>query len=275
MEKLFNNILLPIYFNRQAEFMVEKAVHFANHLQCNLHLLHVIPVTPLSKLLNSVCELLGIRETHTAIKQEVYRWQTKFARQLKKGQLLFINLEKGDPGEKISQYIESHDIDMLLTDERLHFLPGFSQPANTSAQNLHFAILTMAAQLEFQRIKTIVLPIGRNLFLNKLRVAAYLAKESGAAIHLVAIETEEESKYELSYMTKAFRILKDNTNIPVVCTTLNKGNNAGAALIKYGEKVKADLIIVNPQVLNILRRQHRRLFHKTNSNESLPILAVD
>jgi hypothetical protein len=255
--------------------MLGKAIQFANQLECNLHLLHVVTPSTADRIRNRIYSFLGIRVTNLAIKQRLALWQSKYASQLKKGLLLFISVEKGDDRKIISEYIETHDIDMLLADEPLRYLPEVSGHY-TDQENFpirsHYAVLTLTPSLGLHGLKTIILPVGKNLALNKLRIAVYIARQFDAVIHLIAIELNDESAEQLPYMKKAFRILRDNTHIPVICKTLN-GRDEDIVLMQYGKSVNADLVIVNPDSFkgSLVKGTFRSFRKKTQ----LPVLAVD
>jgi nucleotide-binding universal stress UspA family protein len=276
MQKLFNNILVPLSINRKADVAIEKAIQFANHLQCNLHLIGIPSVPSLVQGKQRIFLNRNGTQDVAEKKCKLAELQTKYCQQLDKGLMLSISFEKGEPEAIISTYAALHQIDLVLVVGERKKFPFLQQVinANRLAGKTNCPVLTLKADPVLDGLKIIVMPVGKSLPINKIRVAAYLAKHYDASIHLITREKNLLMYEELAYMQKALQVLKDNTNLPVKCKTL-VGESIGNIALQYANEVKAGLILVNPGTESFLPGLLNRLFSRFVFNESnIPVMTV-
>ncbi len=249
MQKLFNNMLVPVILDRRTDATIERAVQFANQLQCHLHLVGTAPISSL---------------------------QARYCQVLEKGQVLSVHFDKGDLEEIVASYVATHLIDLVyVAGERKKFpFIGKSLNVNRLAGRTNCPVLSLKSNLVLNGLKIIVVPVGKSIPINKIRVAAYLAKRYKASIHLITREKNGLMFEELAYMQKALQVLKDNTDLPVKCKTLT-GESIGNIALQYAQEVKAGLIVVNPGIESFLPGMLNRLFSRFIYNESkIPVLTV-
>jgi nucleotide-binding universal stress UspA family protein len=96
------------------------------------------------------------------------------------------------------------------------------------------------------RLKKIVLPIGKFVHKRKIRLAYELAKKFAANVHLISLNSNGTSlnSEETKVLMTSYQYLKDITNIPIECRTV-QGDNLARATLDYAENIGADLILVN------------------------------
>ena len=96
------------------------------------------------------------------------------------------------------------------------------------------------------RLKKIVLPVGKFVPRKKIRLAYELAKKFTANVHLISLNSNGASltSEETKVLMTSYQYLKDITNIPVECRTV-QGNNLARATLEYANTIGADLILVN------------------------------
>jgi hypothetical protein len=118
---------------------------------------------------------------------------------------------------------------------------------NRVATKIGFPILSVSAKSDESAFKNIVLPIESSVHLNQLTLAAYIGKLFKSKIHLISLNKKilENGQEEAICLYKAYHLLRDNTNIPVECTTAD-GNTIEEATYQYAEKINADLIFISP-----------------------------
>jgi nucleotide-binding universal stress UspA family protein len=275
MQKLFNNILVPISLDKDTKKNVEKAIHFANHSQCNLHLIH-IPIGALLSFNGSLISASMKAKTVAEKKKRVCELQSQYCKEMEKPLILSVHVECGKAEEVMAAYVALHQIDLVFATDKRKSFPFASEVFNASALagKTQCPVLSLHSVPDLLGVKIIVMPVGRNLPISKIRIAAYLAKKYNASIHLVTQERNALMYEELAYMEKALRVLKDNTDLPVKCKTL-VGESLGNIALSYAEQVKADLIVVNSGAESFLPGIANRLFSRFVFNESkIPVMTV-
>ena len=107
-------------------------------------------------------------------------------------------------------------------------------------------VLCVYPESNSNRLKKIVLPIGKFIPRRKIRLAYELAKKFAANVHLISLNKNggSLSSEDTKILMASYQYLKDITNIPVECRTV-PGNNLARATVQYAENIGADLILVN------------------------------
>lgn len=241
---MFYNILIPVSLNKNTDSAIDKAIRFANQLECHLHLLHIIEPPAFS-----LTWLRGALKIEKSKGDQLLEWRNQYAKRLRPGLKLFATVQEGDAAKLVSRYAEINDIDLVLTgDEPKSFL-FFNSRFNISqlTRSITCPVLTIKPLASSSApFKTIVLPVSRFIPINKIRTAIYLARQFKAAIHLLALENNGRiQQEELACIKKTFRVLKDNTDIPVACNTMT-GESLASIAIKYAHSLGDGLIVVNP-----------------------------
>lgn len=276
MQKLFNNVLLPVQLDNRTDAAVENAVAFANRFRCHLHLVYVRPLRGIGWIGSRFFSWSGGKVISPEKKIRLQQLQKEYCTFLAPGLLLHTAMEKGEPEDLIAQYVLTHEIDIVLSIDDQGRAAGIFKKCNASrlAGKTNSAVLTLRSTEGLQELKNIVLPIGKALPISKIRVAAYLARHFNAAIHLITTKKKNLLTDEMGYMKKAFQVLKDNTNLPVHCKTIS-GESLGDISLEYGSSVPAGLIIVNPGAESRLSGVANRFFSKFLFRKSrTPVMTI-
>ena len=274
MQKLFNNILVPVTLDSTAGATIEEAIEFANQFHCNLHLVGITEQSSL-KLRDRLFQLIKETEKKAENKKKLAELQTRYCQKLTKGLVLSAYFEPGDPEDIIATYVGVHQIDLVFVvkEGKRFFGKQNGVNANRMAGKTNCPVLSFNASLGIDGLKIIVMPVGNSLPINKIRVAAYLAKHCKSSIHLVTRERDGLMYEELAYMQKALQILKDNTDLQVECKTLSGESIANIAL-EYAHSVNAGMIIVNSGE-SFLPGMVNRFFSRLVCNQSrIPVMTV-
>jgi hypothetical protein len=239
MQKIFHNILMPVGLNSKTGYAIDKAIEFANQLECHVHFLFMMKTTFFS------WNRKGNVEAEK--KMRMYALKEKYREKLKKGLRLFSQFQNGDIENIIVKYAETHAIDMILLDNGLKGPAFFHDSLDPGwlADCVNCPVLTIRSSPDVQPFKTIVLPIGTIMPVNKMRIAVCLAKQFDSSIHLVVLEKNSLMYEEMACMKRVFQVLKNNTDLPLVCITV-QGKSLEDAALQYGHSVKGSLIIMNP-----------------------------
>jgi len=276
MQKLFNNVLVPLRVNDNTEATIAKAVQFANRMHSDLHLLCILPYAGRKIFKDVESMAMAERKALGLAQQRMEALELYFSDKLRDGLNLKVDIEFGNAEEVIASYIEMNDVDLVyVAESRKRFSFSVKYPnASKLARRTNCPVLTLKSHPALQGLEIIVMPVGSSLPVNKIRVAAYLAKEFHASIHLITREKNGLLYEELAYMQKALQILKDNTDLSVTCKTLT-GESLGDMAIQYAKTVHAGLIVVDSGAENSLPGIMNRMFSRFVFNESnVPVITV-
>lgn len=262
MEKLFNNILVPVNFPEDGESVLKSVVEIAAPLQCPIHILYLVTK-------GSEAEEAAFERLKGLVSREV-----PFPLYIR------VSRQEGPAGRSIIEYYRKNKIDLILLLRKKKRFPNlFSQsfPIDPDwlLKKIQCPVLTIHPGTALSLIKNIVLPIGDALPIRKLLVATYLAKQSQATIHLVsAAGVPGQPDGSAESLSGAFRLLSENTNLSVECRSLTGGNLAEVAW-RYAQTIGAHLILVSPGKESLLSGslwslRSRSLFRVSG----IPILAV-
>jgi nucleotide-binding universal stress UspA family protein len=265
MEKIFNDILLPVDIRSCNDDDMIKAIEFANRLQCNLHLLYIINTAffPASKMRKA------------EVKKRMNDLQETHAQGLKEGSILFAGMREGDPESVITHYAITNAIDLVLYHETHNsFVIKKTVNVRKLAGKINCPILSIKSHRVLLDHQIIVLPIGKALPLSKMRVVIYLARHFCASIHLVSVGESANNNDDLIYLQKAYRLLKDHTELDVICNVV-EGVTIGDIAVNYASSVNAGLVVVNSGAESVMSGFINKLFSRFVYNQSkVPVMTV-
>ncbi|HSU27578.1 MAG TPA: universal stress protein [Chitinophagaceae bacterium] len=272
MEKVFSNILLPIQLKRNTDNIITRAVNLANCLKCDLHVLCLnSPDFVFKRIFHSKSSRSDIANK----KYQLHKLQNKYGPSIRHGSLFTTTFREGNPIKETIDYAVSQNIDMVLLGEglkKLHLLPlTFRRFADTA----HCSILLGNSHSGILNVDKIILPIDQTLPIKRIRVAAFLAQQLQASIHLVCSGQKKIFERNLPYMKKTYQLLKDNTDLTLTCFT-SEGMDPGNAVLDYANSVHAGLIITNINKKSSNENFFQRIFSRDHSRlEQTPIMLVE
>jgi len=224
MHRLFNNILIPLNLRRPENGDVENAIQMAAQFNCDVHLLHV------SK--RSLWPGGVLIRRNVGNKVHLLQLRERYAHLLQKGRMLHAHLEEGNPETIISEYATIYHIDLILAIKQARL------DIERLASKTSCAILNLLPDPLANGIRNIVLPVGSDLPLRRILMATYLSNKFNAAVHVIALSNHV-------YLQRTFQLLRENTNLPVNCTTM-VGENIAKTTLEYAKRIDAGLILDNP-----------------------------
>jgi hypothetical protein len=238
MDKLLNNILVPFALWDNADGAVQKAIEMANQIQCNVHILLFMQA-------HVGEESSGIANLKRTIHQ---RYQPRLDPSLS----LTICSREGQAERLIVEYYRKHNIDLILLARTggAFWKTGrsaFPVNVNRLVKKVQCPVLNITLEPGVPSMKNIVLPVGDVLPVRKLLFATYLAKISRSTIHLVSAGGKASGPpgEGMESLQRCYRLLCENTSLPVECRTM-PGDNLAEVAWSYAKKIKADLILIGP-----------------------------
>lgn len=251
MQKIFNNILVPVVLNGQASQVLEKVAAFSNKLECHLHVIFIFRQPLLSGWIS--------RRNENNVKATIHRLHQQYSFLLKRGLKLFTTLQRTGTESTLEKYLEVHEIDLIMVnaDLKSYVFRNMRSVTNSSSHLMHCPVLTVKSFPDLNECHTIVLPINNQLPVQKLRVAIFLAKHFEAQIHLVAADHDHAGE-SIACMERAYRVLRDNTGIEVFCNRI-PGKDLSTIASRYAGSVNGGLMLMDPGAMSPVQRILSRL----------------
>jgi len=274
MKKLFSNILVPVDVSNPSEYVIKEAIELARPFECDVHLLFMLPDTSLRYTRPGTWF-----KNEEDINQRVLKLYSSYIMHLPPPLRLFTSIEKGAHETIITNYAIKNHIDLVVLG-KAHplFSAGWFMHSgiNRLSKKTGCPVLTLQSRSNLDSVRNIVMPVGSSFLpLRKLMFATYLAKKYNSRLHLVTLSGHRElDAGDNQYLLKAYRLIRDNTEVPVECKTL-PGENIATITLQYAKDVKADLIVINPGKESLLSGFINRIFSRFLFNESrIPVMTV-
>lgn len=253
MQKLFNNILVPVNFSRVSERAIEKAIDLANDYDCNVYLFHAISSSaflnigdPEGLIASAYKPSLDGKEIDVMLQ----RLKTKYEKSLTGKGFIYTNSVNGQWNESLIEFITDHQIDVVLLGQQGYLFRKKKSLLNVNkvAEKTNIPVITVPENRRLTKLYSIVIPITDFLPVKKLLYGVYLAQHCEATIKLLGIESDKDyyhNKKVQYYLKKSFQLIRDNCSVPLEIVT-TAGENVADAVNQYATKFAADLVIVNP-----------------------------
>jgi nucleotide-binding universal stress UspA family protein len=230
MEKLFNRILVPFHLWKDADPIIRQAIEMANQMYADIYLLHL-----------TKSYLPAAMDAPDPLRRDM---RERYQPLLGTGLSLTIADVHGATEQGIIGYCRKFNIDLIFLCRKTPSFLGLSRPffpvnLNQLLKKLKCPVLKTGPDPAIPPIKNIVLSIGDYLPVRKLLFATYLARRSRSTIHLVSVEKSEGTEN----MRRSYRLLRENTDLPVECLAL-PGQGLADAAWSYAKRIKADLILI-------------------------------
>jgi nucleotide-binding universal stress UspA family protein len=251
---VFNNlkdILVPIDFSINTEFVVKQAIELANTTGATIHLLHVvkpsrsnIPSTDLivssgNKNYNANEVMNKLKEWKQAIEETIAESKVK------------IHLAEGSVHENIINTAKKIQPQLIIIGEKCkHSFFRYFRPLcpNEISKITGCPVLTIISDARNSKMKNIVVPVRSFIPKRKIELLLVFAKMYRAKIHLVAVRNKMGAENaERNALLDTYRLLKTVLTNSIEYHLLDS-NNFPKATLKYAESIGADMMFVNPGV---------------------------
>jgi hypothetical protein len=278
MQKLFTKILVPVNFNRNTRWSVEKAVQLANKFGCDILLLHVeSPTSVFPFLFNTYFSGSLVRSDDEFLKKKMKEVMRVYKPKLKEGLIMTSVITAGYWQTVIKDVIVTEHIDLALIPRNQKRLGGaliYRISINKLSQQTNCPIMTITRNLNANHLQNIVVPVFDPLPLKKLTMATYLSFETGGCIYLMGKDDSATSRHGKGHLMRAYQLLNEFGKMDIHCA-LQGSEDSGSSTLAFARNVKANLIVVNPGQESRLRGLWNKLRGKYLCRESdIPVLTV-
>lgn len=281
MPEDFKNILTLVDFSRASLHAVEEAALIASKFNSRLHLLYVSPNSNTSYVFapeiyflkltgNNDNGVEGAAERLQKIKNDL---DDQFGIEAE------CHEAEGKLCETVNKYAHDLSADLVVLGvKRGNWFKElfFEDKVRSIIKSVDAEVLCVYPDSNSNRLKKIVLPIGKFIPKRKIRLAYELAKKFAANVHLISLNKNGNSlsSEETKILMASYQYLRDITNIPVECRTV-PGNNLAQATVQYAETIGADLILVNAGSESFFKNAVLRRWRGSIVNHSsIPVLSV-
>jgi hypothetical protein len=261
MQKLFSKILVPVNFNRNTHWLLDKAVQLANKFDCDLVLIHVQGPSLLSN----------------GKEKEMEELQVHYKAKLNEGLLLTFSIKAGYWQAVVKDVVISEHIDLVVIPRSHRHISGAlirRINVNTLSQQTNCPVMTITRNFNAQQLQNIVVPVFDLLPVKKLTIATYLSLEASGCIYLMGKDESTSAGSGNRYLMKAYQLLNEFGKVNIRCSFQDSEETADSTLA-YAKNVNANLIVVNPGRESRLRGWWNKLRGKYLCRESdIPVLTV-
>lgn len=283
MKARFHNILVPVDFTMNTDLALAKAFEMSQGELKALHLFHVqrMAVPGFLKLLQRYITGYSRRQMNED-RQLLMERLEKVRDRIKAthGEIpIYISASFGDPVEEaIVRKASRLKTDLIIIGKKSHHsifpFRNTVVPSRLASQTGQPVLTVKPGSLD-QEIKTVVLPIAGRSPQRKLEALEALRKKYKVQVRLVTFEEDEKNISQARQsLFEAIRRLRSFQTIPVDYEVL-QGHNKARVLLRYCQKVGADVLIVHPELeTRISTWGNRHISDMLPANSKTSVLAV-
>lgn len=281
MKDNFRNILIPVDFTVNTKLAVRKALALCEGSESTIHLLHVSTVT--SANIISIYQFFA----NYSFKDNQFDLKVASGRleDLKKdiseirNDIDIISWVLFNPSieSSIIEMARKLGADLIIIGKNSHhsWFPFLNTvvPSRISLKT-GITVLTAKPGSMHNAIRTIVVPIGDNFPSSKLSVIKAIRSRFAVHIRLVTfLSAKDDGKVIPASLLNAYRLLRNNAANNVSYEIL-KGRNKAKAVLRYCNKVHADMVILNPQTETKVGWLNKQMVDLLPANSKTQVLAV-
>ncbi len=254
MATAFNTILLPVDFSINTDVAVSKALEISAAGNCSLHLFHVyrIMFPGVQRYVRHLLTGYSRHEINAGINDANARLSgLKATIEKTRPDINVFNWACFDDAveKAITEKAKRLHADMIIIGKNSHhnIFPFLNtvMPSRLAAAS-GIPVLTAKPGSMNKEIKTVVMPVGSHFPAKKVETLEALRKKSKLEVRLVTFfDDETDPDFSKQSLLNVFRAVKSRLAAPVDYEVLH-GNNKAMELLKYCNKVSADILIVHP-----------------------------
>ena len=234
-------------FSQVSFHAAEEAAMIASKFNSKLHILHVSTNSKFTWLLAPETGFFRLAEKVKNNNEQLKKLKTELDERFQIDTVCHV--AEGNLNDTVNKYVHDLQIDLVvLGAKRANWVKElfFETKAKDIIRSVNSEVLCVYPDSNSNRLKKIVLPIGKFIPKRKIRLAYELAKKFAANVHLISLNKNGRSlsSEDTKVLMASYQYLKDITNIPIECRTV-LGNNLAQATVQYAENIGADLILVN------------------------------
>jgi nucleotide-binding universal stress UspA family protein len=282
MPAIFRTILVPVDFSINTQVAIKKCLEIAEPEGTAIHLFHVH--TSLSTWWGNVRQILSGRKLLK---------KTDYSISLKKLQEWKSLVEDNNSNISVEiDSVETMTVENAIVEKAMRLVPDivvigknrnharFSFLNTVSphriAKATGFPVLTVRPGSIYNKVKSVVVPIGSFVPEKKMELILALRKKYRLSIHLVTIMSGKQNANDFSAhaLLNSYRFLRDVANCPLDHEILH-GSNIARSSLKFAQQIKADMLVVDSDKETIITSfPGKYISDELTPNSRLQILTV-
>jgi nucleotide-binding universal stress UspA family protein len=277
----FKNILVPIDFTVNTEVAIRKALTLSEGSSATIHLLHVSTVASMN--IFSIYQYFAnysFRDNEFDMKVAKGKLETirDYIASLRKDiEVVIWVLFNPSIEAAIIQMACRLNPDLIIIGKNSHhsWLPFLNTVVPSwIALKTGSTVLTAKPGAMNNAIRTIVVPISDNFPSTKISVINTFRNRFPVNVRLVTFLTaQNDLKVIPGSLLNAYRLLRTNVSSNVSYEILY-GHNKARAVLRYCNKINADMVIVNPGIETKVGWLNKQMSDLLPTNSKTQILAV-
>lgn len=254
MNACFETIIVPVDFSRHTDAALKKAVALSSS-SSTIHLLYVQPHSDSLPLFAGALLLSGMGFLKSCTEEAwngLRGLQKKILDEKPEVQVRLSVVKDGLVKNAILHKARSEAADLIIIGKSDHrsWLSFLNPPLPVQlAKEAPCAVLTVAPNVSEPTIKTVLVPVIKNVTYNTMGVIAALSKKSALRVHLIMFTEDEHHAAETApaALLRVYQWVKTTLRCQVQYKAL-PAHRKTAAMRQYAETVHADVIVVDPEL---------------------------
>ena len=243
MSNKLYNILVPVDFTTKNKWAIAKGIEMANQMNCNLHLVNIIP-PPLFSTFSPYESHVDRLNSYDRLKDLSVSYSTQLCGSGK----IEISVLEGDATSKLIDYVHDFEMDMVVMGlSKFNFLERWatSVSINKLARHTNVPVLAVGSKGLVHHFKKIILPLYDELSLDRIRFATTLARSFKSTIYMVTLRNGNSTPEQI--INEGLDIVHSaSKSKPRIRTVILEGNNLAKTTIDFAKRINGDLIMINP-----------------------------
>lgn len=241
-------ILVPVDFGVNTKIALNKAIEYALPGITEVMLVHVkqAKVFPSSNLFfaSKMTSLADIGVGMFKIQEEIAAHDPSIISSTN-----IINSNNVE--ESLIDFANAWQPDLIIIGKSNHhsFFPFLNTVISSNiAEQTKCPVLTVKPGSLEKKLATVVLPVSDFYPRRKIDMLSTLSTKTPLNVHLVSVlnVNQQPDSHSASILLQVMKQLRSRHNCTVQCSIVHADNKAIATL-RYAEKVKADMLLVNPE----------------------------
>jgi nucleotide-binding universal stress UspA family protein len=243
----FKKILIPIDLSSNTEVAVKKGLELAES-GTTIHLLHVVNEPPVGYKLFTAGK--SSSSNIAEIENKMQQWK-KTIEEYREGILVNTWLAMEccvQNAIEIKAKQLGADLIIICKKSKHSWFPFLNTVSpNRLVHSTGKTVLTVKPGSIYNKVKTIIVPVSGKTADHKMEIIATICQKFRVKVYLVTFLNGEPSDFYASHLLQLYQWIKSNFHCPVEYAALY-GSNKAKAILKYAEKVNADMLLVYPEV---------------------------
>lgn len=278
MKKPFTKILVPVVFNRNTRWSVDKALQLANKFDCDIILLYVQPPPVIFMALYDALGSGSFTRRSVENAQLKMRQLEQYAKsKLNDGLLVLSAIMEGYWQTILKNVVIAEHIDLVIIPrnrKRINRALIRRVNVNKLCEQTNCPVLTVTRAFNANHLQNIAVPVNDNIPVKKLFIAAYLSITTNSCIFLMPGENQSPLKKDNRCLLQSYQLLNDFGKHNIQCASSNLYDPLEGTL-ELSKHIHIDLIVINAGRESRLKGWWNKLRRKYLYNESvIPVLTV-